>query len=228
MTVISGVPAAAGTSGNATLETAGTAGAGTSGNVALVVGTVVGAYTHGSARLTRMGLAGDLAGEVYHPATDSSTHTGNAEGMFDRSVNIPAYALKAGAMIEIEWKVRCTSMTGGGDTMTTNVVIGPTPWNAGTDVVIATSGAVAALTGEFYEGRAVFIVKATGAPGTFDAMGMQIVYAAGGVGAFSFLDVNGSNVDTTVQNVVGVTNVFSTADANTATLEMIKVKVTIP
>jgi len=164
---------------------------------------------------------------VYSPATDSTAGSGNTESWFDRNVVIPANTLKAGSVIRLRWKVCATAVTTGGDTLTCRAAIGAAA-GAAAAVLVATSGAVAVNANDIYVGQAEVIVKAVGAPGTFDAWGSHAVFAAAG-GNMTTYEADGSNIDTTAALTVGLTFDWSTADTgNTAVLEMISVDVIVP
>lgn len=224
--VYSGTVGGTGTTGSVTIESGAPIGAGTSGNVALVVGNAP-AGVRGNATLSRQGLSGNLGAMVYSPATDSTVAGGAAfavKGIFDRSVNIPAYMLKAGSVIEIDWMVERTGINAA-DTQLSELVVGPTAWNNGTDVVINTSSTAAHGANTVYTGKTVITIKAIGAGGTFDAVTQYHDFAAI-TGAYIGDRKRGAAINTTVQNVIGVTCLFSSNNVgNTSVLQTLNVKV---
>lgn len=164
-------------------------------------------------------------GGLAHAAPDSAAITGNAKALFNNNRTIPANTLKVGSVVRITWKAVCTAITGGGDTLQSELVIGPTPWNDGTDVVISDSGAVAVGANNIFVGKTELVVKTNGAGGTFDAVSMYHAYAAPGTAIISG-EVDGGAVNTTVENVIGLTAVFSTADTgNTAVCEVLDIEI---
>ncbi len=168
-------------------------------------------------------MGGDVASVDYHPAADSASATGNTKAVYDKSVTIPADTLKPGSVIEVDWKVTRTGQNST-DTLANEIVLGPSPWVDGTDVVLCASAAANMAADRVFVGHLTAIVKDNGT--SLDVV--SFYHALNVVGtALIGGEADGLAVDPTIDNVLAVTHVASSTSAgNTSKLEMLHVKVT--
>lgn len=163
----------------------------------------------------------------YHPAADSlelAVSTTDTQYFTDVQSVLKANSLKAGSMIEIDWKLVRTGQNST-NTQVSELVIGPNPWVDGADSVIATHSAANQIAGTIFAGHAILILKSDGASGKYDAIVEYQALSAVGSAIISG-EVDNGSIDTTVENAIGCTVDFSAASTgNKAILEMLSVRV---
>lgn len=158
------------------------------------------------------------AGVLYKNTAASAAVTNTTtETLFDKSYTLPANALLAGDVIEIDAQAIATA-TNSTDTLNLKLYIGGI---AGTN--IAATGAVDVANNDVGIIKATLVIRTIGASGTFVAEGYTSLGVGGTVTAKAFL-LGSTAIDTTASKVIGVSATWSVANAgNSCRLDVLTV-----
>jgi hypothetical protein len=167
------------------------------------------------------GTARVVGGLAYSNTAASTTIGGSAsETLFDLSYNIPANTLKAGSLIEVRYAG--FGVTGiGTDTLAHKLYIGG---SAGTALI--TSAAAQLATNATFTGETEAYVRTAGTTGTVIAFGTYKQSSAEGTMTVKDDYVASATINTQAAQNLVVTATWNTTNANSARLDMLRVKIT--
>lgn len=164
-------------------------------------------------------ITGGIIPEYSAVAASTAVTNTTVETLFDKSVTLPADALRPGDVIKVRAQVIATA-TNSTDTLTLKLYIGGL-----TGTAVVSTGAVDVANGDIGYIDAEIVVRDVGATGHIVAAGVQALGVPGTVTAKPFL-LGSTVIDTTAAKVIGVSATWSVANAgNSCRLDVLNVQI---
>lgn len=166
------------------------------------------------------GTAKVFGGLAYsNTAASSAVASTSAETLFDTSYAMPANTLKAGTMVKIRYQGIATT-TVANDTLLIKLVIGGVGGTA-----LITAAAVDVANSDTFSGEFVLQCRTAGTTGTVVGTGVYKTTAAEGTMTAKDDILPSTTLNTTTQQVIGVTATWNTTNANSARLDVMTVEI---